>query len=256
VSELRKVSGPPSRIDRHLGQILVILLVAVLVAVVKPWGAAHDGSQAIVAPSPSPTPSPSRATPTGPRKFDIVEFGIREPPPTWEIWSAGNLASFQFAMRVDISTSVVPASSPVASSVVVPVASASDIPEIWPIIEIPPGDQLELIALNRPLGHTIEVVSLTRDDDSGGGETAVRPIPGVSPWPSHFTTIGLGNGDDTSAMSPWPTGTYHLELLIGPARTTRSLEIVVDKTRPSSSPAAPTPDVATPAAATPDADAS
>ncbi len=75
MSELRRVSGPPSRIDRHLGRILVILLVAVLVAVVKPWGAAHDLSQAIVAPSPSPTPSPSPPTPTGPRQYDIVQFG-------------------------------------------------------------------------------------------------------------------------------------------------------------------------------------
>jgi hypothetical protein len=238
VSELRKVSGPPSRIDRNLGRILVIVLAAVLVALVKPWGAARLGSQAIVAPSPSPTLTASPTTQPGPHRYDIVEFGIREPPPTWEIWFAGNLASFQFAMRADLSAPVVPAASPVASSAVAPVASGSAIPVDWPIVEIPPGSQLDLIAVNRPLGYTIEVVSLTRDNDSGAGATAVHPILGVSPWPTHFTTIGLGDGSDTAEMQPWPTGTYHLDLLIGPAGTTRSLEIRVDKTRASPSPAA------------------
>ena len=238
MSELRKVSGPPSRIDRNLGRILVIVLAAVLVALVKPWGAARLAPQAIIAPSPSPTLTPSPTTLPGPHRYDIVDFGIREPPPTWEIWFAGNLASFQFAMRADLSAPVVPASPSVASSTVVPVASASAIPVDWPIVEIPPGSQLDLIAVNRPLGFTIEVVSLTRDNDSGGGATAVHPILGVSPWPTHFTTIGLGNSGDTAEMEPWPTGTYHLDLLIGPAGTTRSLEIRVDKTRASPSPAA------------------
>jgi hypothetical protein len=258
VSELRRVSGPPSRIDRNLGRILVIVLVAVLIAVVKPWGAVHEGSQAILAPrpSPSPSPSPSPTTQLGPRQYDIVTFGIREPPPTWEVWSAGNLASFRFALRVDLSTPIVPGSSPVASNAVAPVGSASDIPVDWPIVEVPSGSQLDLIALNRPLGHTIEVVSLTRDNDSGGGQTVVHPILGVSPWPSHFTTIGLGTGDDTAGMQQWPTGTYHLDLSIGPAGTTRSLEIMVDKTQSSSSPAVPAPDEATPTGSTPSADAS
>ena len=241
MSDLRRVSGPPSRIDRHLGQILVIVLIAVLVAVVKPWNGGHDGSQAIVAPTPSPTLTPSPTTTPGPHGYDIVDFGIREPPPLWEVWFAGNLSSFQFAMRADLSTPVVPGSSPVASSAVVPVAPAAAIPVDWPLVEIPPGSQLDLIAVNRPLGHTIDVVSLTRDDDSGGGETAVHPILGVSPWPTHFTTIGLGNGSESAEMQPWPTGIYHLDLLIGPAGATRSLEIRVDKTRASSSPAAPTP---------------
>jgi hypothetical protein len=174
----------------------------------------------------------------------------------WEIWSAGNLASFRFAMRVDISTPVVPTSSAAGSSADLPLASSSDVPVDWPIIEIPPGDQLDLIAVNRPFGHAIEVVSLTRDDDSGGGVTAVHPILGVSPWPSHFTTVGLANGGDTEGMRPWPTGTYHLDLLIGPAGTIRSLEIIVDKTRASASAVTPTPEVATPAAPAPAKDPS
>ena len=161
----------------------LIVLIGVLVAVVKPWGAAHDGSAAIVAPSrqPDSQPQPDDAVRASPVRHRRVRDP--EPPPSWEIWSAGNLASFKFAMRVDISTPVVPASPPVASSAVVPVASGSDIPVVWPIVEIPPGSQLDLIAVNWPLGHTIEVVGLTRDDDGGGGETALRPILGVSPWP-------------------------------------------------------------------------
>jgi hypothetical protein len=239
VSELRRVSGPPSRFDRNVGRILVIVLAAVLLAVVKPWGPGHTGSPAIVTPTSSPTLSPTPTTRAGPNQYDIVEFGIREPPPTWEIWSAGTFnASFQFAMRADLSRPVASPSPAAASSAAMPAPSASDIPIDWPIVEIPPGSQLDLIAVNRPLGHTIEVVGLTRDNDSGGGGTAVHPILGVSPWPTHFTTIGLGDGADPAGMQPWPTGTYHLDLLIGPAGTTRSLEIRVDKTRASLSPVA------------------
>jgi hypothetical protein len=120
----------------------------------------------------------------------------------------------------------------------VPAASGSDVPDVWPVVEIPPGSQLDLIAVNRPLGHTIEVVSLTRDDDSGSGVTAMHPVLGASPWASHFTTIGLGRGGGSTEMQPWPTGAYHLELLIGPDRITRTLRILVDRTRASSSPTA------------------
>ena len=258
MSELRKVGGPPSRLDRHLGQILVIVLLAALIAVVKPWGATQSGSQAIVAPGPSPSPTVSLnpTKPPGPRQYDIVDFGIREPPPEWEIWSAGTFASFQFAMRADISTGDAPSSSPTASNAAVPAASASDIPVVWPVVEIPPGSQLVLIALNRPLGHTIEVDGLTRDAQGGGGATVLHAVLGVSPWPSHFTTIGLGDSGDPTAMQPWPTGTYHLALTIGPDGASRSLEIVVEKTRPSAAPPGPTPTVATPATAMPAADPS
>ena len=234
----------------------MIVLVAVLFAVVKPWGAVHDGSSAVVAPSPSPSPtlSPSPTTRSGPNQYDIVAFGIREPPPTWEIWSAGTFnASFQFAMRADLSRPLA-SPSPAASSEALPAPSAADIPADWPIVEIPPGSQLDLIAVNRPLGHTIEVVSLTRENDSGGGESAVHPILGVSPWPTHFTTIGLGTGSDSAGMQPWPTGTYHLDLVIGPAGITRSLEIRVDKTRASSVSSAP--DASPPAASAPAANPS
>lgn len=246
MSELRRVTGPPSGIDRHLGPILVIVLIAVIVAVVKPWGSAQTGSVAVIPPSPGPTQNPSAAQsrPAGPREYHIVDFGVREPPPTWEIWSAGSLSSFGFAMRVDVSPSVVPLTSPAATpeaaGSIAPVTAAMDIPAVWPTIEIPPGNQLDLIALNRPLGHTIAVVGFTRDVE-GGGVTALPPILGVSPWPSHFTEIGLGDGDATDGMQHWPPGTYHLELAIGPGTDTRSLEVIVDKTRPAASPSAPAP---------------
>jgi hypothetical protein len=113
-----------------------------------------------------------------------------------------------------------------------------------------------LIAINRPLGHTIEDDGLTRDDQGGGGATALHPILGTSPWPSHFTTIGLGDGGGSTEMQPWPTGTYHLALSIGPGRATRSLEVIVEKTRASPAPPGTTPAPASPDEATPAADPS
>ena len=52
-------------------------------------------------------PDPDRGSdPAGHRPgrdvFDFLSFGTNEPPPGWEIWPAGNLASFHFAMRIDL----------------------------------------------------------------------------------------------------------------------------------------------------------
>ena len=101
MTDLRKVSGPSSRLDRHAGRIVAVIVTAVLLAILKPWGSGI-GPTALAPPVASPTASPTAAPSAGPYLFDFLAFGTNEPPPGWEIWPAGNLASFQFAMRVDL----------------------------------------------------------------------------------------------------------------------------------------------------------
>ena len=104
MTELRRVSGPPSRFDRHLGRSSRSSSSAVLIAIVKPWGGRRRHRSPSRQPDrrrrpPSPTPSPSVAATA---VYDFLTFGTNEPPPRWEIWPAGNLASFPFAMRIDL----------------------------------------------------------------------------------------------------------------------------------------------------------
>ena len=256
MSDLRRVSGPPSRIDRHLGQILVIVLIAVLVAVIKPWNAAHDGSQAIVAPTPSPTLTPSPTTPPGPHRYDIVEFGIREPPPTWEIWFAGNLASFQFAMRADLSTPVV--ARLVAGRVERGRARGFRLRHPGrladrrdPAREPARLDRRQSAARaydrgRQPHPRQRRAVAARPPCIRSSASRRGRPISRRS-----VSGMAANRGDAAVADRHVPSRS-----LIGPAGTTRSLEIRVDKTRASSSPAAAAPDAATPAAPAPAADPS
>jgi hypothetical protein len=271
MAELHKVGGPPSRMDRNLGRIIVIVIAGVLVAIVKPWGGAIE-PLAVVTPTatPSPSPQPTAAF----RRYDLLDFGVREPPPMWEVWSAGTLSSYSFALRIALAPDGLatpsPAAGPASSPSETATPSASDgapapgtddvIPPTWPVVRIPTGSHLELIAINRPLGHTIDVAKLVQVA-ADGSETAFQAVTATSPWPSHVTVVGLSADDGTDAMRPWPPGRYRLDLRIGPDSTVRSLEIVVDALptevapgaapRSDVSPAATTGSTATPGAATP-----
>ena len=260
MTELRKVSGPSSPLDRHAGRIVAVVVIAVVIAIVKPWGAA-------VRPAPSSRPQASRParSPTSvaivrPRLYDFLSFGTNQPPPRWEMWPAGNLASFSFAMRVDLEPPATPSPGssgnprvqPTPAATPIPVGSSGGspsggpIPDAWPTIRIPVGSNLDLVGINSPLGYTVDVVSAQRIGDDGS-TTPVRAILGTSPWPDHFTIIGYAPEDGPDAMQPWPTGTYRLELAIDPGAVIRDIDIVIEgAASPSASPAS-TPDAPSPA---------
>ena len=58
MTELRKVSGPGSGFDRHVGRIIAVVVAAILIAIVKPWGS-PAAPAAVVPPPPPPTASPT-----------------------------------------------------------------------------------------------------------------------------------------------------------------------------------------------------
>lgn len=262
MAELQRVGGPPSRFDRNLGRILAVAVVAVLIAIAKPWGGVGE-QMAIATLEPAPSPSPTPSASSAPRTYDLADYGILEPPPIWEVWSAGTLASYSFALRIDLAPATPGApngSAAPAASGASPASDASSavgggsvqpspgeggdqpIPTVWPVVRIPPGSHLELIAINRPLGRSVDVTRLVRVADDGS-ETDVEAAPTGSPWPSHVTVVGLAAGDGSGQMRPWPAGRYRMELRIGPEGVMRTLEIVVDtlpaEATPSATPAAP-----------------
>jgi hypothetical protein len=247
MTELRKVTGPPSPVERHAGRIVAIVVIALLIAIVKPWGGSPDHQIPVAAASPSPTPIPTTRPTPRPRLYDFLSFGTNQPPPGWEMWPAGNLASFSFAMRVDLrppdAVAASPEGSPSASSSAtgIPVASSDEglgtVPATWPTIRIPVGSNLDLIGLNYPRGFSVRVVSL-HQVDAAKGSTAVRAIIGTSPWPDHFTIVGFAPSNGPDAMEPWQPGTYRLDLTFDPGAVSRSVEVVIEGPAPSSSSAA------------------
>lgn len=249
MSELRKVTGPSSPVYKQVGMIVGVVVVAMFIAIAKPWGSGTSSDVGSVVPVPSRSASPSPTVSPAPLQYDLRAFGIREPTPVWEIWSAGSLASYSFAMRIDLAAHATPLPVPsgggaspsgiAASAMPVgpPGALDDSVPGDWPTVPIAAGNTLELIGINRPLGFSVIVVDLVRVADDGT-ETSMHAIIGSSPWPDHFAVVGIGTDAKPGTMQPWPAGHFRLVLRIDPGAIDRSVDIVVEPTpqaAPSSS---------------------
>jgi hypothetical protein len=236
MTDLRRVSGPSSRADRHVGQIIAVVVIAIVIAVLKPWGTnLRSGPISTAIASPTALPSAAPLASSAPRAYDFLTFGTNEPPPAWELWPAGSLASFSFAMRIDMTTptSDEPSEAPTASPIAIGSAGGPSIPPSWPTIRIPLGSSLELIGLNRPLGYTLDVTGLARIDDDGS-ETPIAFVLGRPPWPTHFMAVGYA-ASDGAGMDPWPPGHYRLDVVIDPGGVARSIEIIIEGPPPAPS---------------------
>jgi len=241
VAELRQVSGPPSRTERNVWKFVALVLAAILLAVLKPWGSGSQPASigAAATSVASATPGEPSAAIRRSSLSDFLTFGTNEPPPGWELWPAGNLASFYFAMRIDMAPipAAVPSGSPSAtrpSPSVVPSDGATSIPVAWPTIHIPAGSTLDLVGINHPIGEEVVLSGLERVDGTAG--QPVHAVLAISPWPDHFTIIAVAS-DASDTLGPWPPGHYRLDLRIGPAGLARSGEIIVEPPPvPSASP--------------------
>jgi hypothetical protein len=247
VAELRPVAGPSSPVLRHVRRLIIVLVLGLLVAIAKPWGTGIGPSTAsaplpTVAPTPATTSTPAPVAGT----YDFLAFGTNEPPPGWELWPAGRLASFTYAMRIDMAVVILPTAgpsaigqaaspSPTPSPTAIGNPSAAGVPVSWPTIRVPSGNILDLIGINCPRGYTVHVTGLTRIEPDGSF-TAVRALLGTSPWPDHFTTVGYAPDPTQDAMTPWPAGHFRLELTIDPGAVDRTLDIVIESPAPDASP--------------------
>ena len=227
MNDLKPVSRPSFLLDGRGGRVVALIGLALVFAVLKPWGSAgtaSPGPSAALAPtsspssSPSPSPDPRDADS---RRYDPLIFGDHELQPGWGLWPAGYMVSFGFAMHVE------PSSPPGGG----PSSAPRPLPEpgspTWPAaIEIPFGNHLLLIGVNTPLGYSVEKIHLTRYLPDGRNEDVpiVRP---PSPWPSHFTVIGVDGGYGVTRTTLWAPGRYRLDLVIGPDKAARSIEIRV-----------------------------
>jgi hypothetical protein len=251
MTETRRVPGPSSPLSGNEGRLIAVIVVAVLVAIVKPWDVAT--APAAQASRPTSTISVTAApTPTEePVAFDFRSFQGFEPPPAWELWPAGNLVSSGFAMRIDTEPAEpgpsghpaaspspgAPGSPPPGSSPAPPTPRIA--PSSWPQrMVITSGSRLYLLGLNRPLETTVRIVDLVRYGDDGS-TTPMSVVLLPSPWPDHFTILAMGSGDGTDRQIAWPPGRYRLDTVIDPGGIERSIEILIDA--PTEASPAPSP---------------
>src|SRR4249920_1107302 len=161
MSQLKPVSRPSFPMEGRGGLIVGIILVAVLLAILKPWGPEggqngldRTGAAASPTSSPSPTPGPTpNPLDAISRKYDPLIFGDKELQIDWGLWPAGYLTSLGFAMRAEPTTQpdAVGASQPPSS----PSSSAADAP-IWPnVINITFGNHLLVMGIATPADHTV-----------------------------------------------------------------------------------------------------
>ena len=213
MAELQPVPKVPSPVDGHEGVVAVLLGIALLLVVVKPWGSTADRLEPTASPFPSHTAAPSSAGARSVLETDL--FGPFEPTPEWSIWPAGYFVSVMYVARA-------PRTEPLAS----PAPSATALPGAdWPAtIEVGEQDHLLWLGIDTPRGFKLETATLRRANDDGSGAIVeTRLIP--SPWPSHFSVVALARGTADTALAVWPAGEYRLQLVASPGDIRRTIQI-------------------------------
>jgi hypothetical protein len=229
VNDLQRVRARPGIVERHIGSVAAVILVALAAAIVKPWGTGA-GPRLALAPSPTApaTAGPSRALSHAADRgfsdlvYDPAIFGSREPPPTWDLRPAALLVTFGFVFDVTETHQASP--TPTESVTPNPDGGPS-----WPArVEVPRGYHVFLFGIDMPRGYRLQTATLVRLWLSGPeGPRFVTTRRLASPWPDHFAVLGMPSTVDPGRLVVWPDGEYRLDLAFEPGGIERSLEIVL-----------------------------
>jgi hypothetical protein len=246
MNDLTPVKGPASPLEGRSAKVIAVIVIGILVAVVKPWGTTTPAPLARATAAPTAvavTPRPGSPTPFDAfANYDHELFGIYEPEPRWELWPAGYLVSFGYAIRigsVGAEASQPPAQPAASASPARPVASpvktakpGTEEPN-WPAtITIADGNHLGLIGVNTPLGYRVASAAIVRMT-TDGSERPLDVVVVESQWPSHFTVFGLADDTGREVIENWPAGQYRLDLDFEPGAISRSIAIVVADSSPA-----------------------
>jgi hypothetical protein len=234
MGDLQPVRPPSTLLSGHGVLIGGLVVVALLLAMLKPWGSADTG-QAVeptptATPSPSPTPVPAAENGYSDLEYDPTIFGDTEPPAVWGLWPTGYLVTFGFVSQIPDDPIGSPAASPGDSGVVsssAPTRTATlDGGPTWPArFDVPNGSHLLLVGVDMPRGINVSSASLQRVDPDGG--LSVVPVERFPPpWP-HFAVVGLPLRPGDRHLQVWPAGRYRLELAFDPGGIRRSMDIVI-----------------------------
>lgn len=213
MAKVQQVPKAPSPFHGRGGTVAALVGIALLVAIVKPWGSATD--RAGPSPSPSAPPSAAPALSVGRDPAGVDFFGPFEPTPEWSIWPAGYFVSVMYVARA-------PDGAPRASR---DPTATSEPGRDWPArIDVGAQDHLLWLGIDTPRGRTLDSAVLRRVERDGTDRlVATRLIP--SPWPTHFSVLALAGGTAESALAVWPAGDYDLELAVSPGDVRRTIKI-------------------------------
>jgi hypothetical protein len=230
MGDLQPVRPPSALLSGHGVLIGGLVVVALLLAMLKPWGtgdAPTTIAEATATPTPSPTPTAPPQNGYSDLEYDPTIFGDTEPPAVWGLWPTGYLVTFGFVSQIpDDPTGSSPPSSASASSSPTPRATADGGPT-WPArFDVPNGSHLLLVGIDMPRGFTVESARLQQVAADGSlVSVAVERFP--SPWPAHFAVVGLPLRAGDRHLEVWPPGEYRLSLTFVPGGIRRSMEIVI-----------------------------
>jgi hypothetical protein len=216
MATLQPVPKVPSPVAGREGAVAVLLGIALLAVIVKPWGSMTDRAEATASPFPSHTAEPSTSADKD-SDLQVALFGPFEPTPEWSIWPAGYFVSVMYVARA-------PRTEPRSS--LAPPATAPPGAE-WPArIEVGEQDHLLWLGIDTPRGFKLETATLRRANADGTGTIVdTRLIP--SPWPSHFSVVALPRGTTDTTLTVWPAGDYRLQLVVSPGDVRRTIEISI-----------------------------
>jgi hypothetical protein len=209
--------------------------IALVIAIIKPWGPGTD--EPMTSRFASPTVSASATGPADGRTSELRAelFGPFEPTPEWSIWPAGYFMSVMYVARAPHIGAVASAGPPDDSnrspSPGIPAPSPSSPPGAdWPAtIEVGPDDHLLWLGINTPRGWSLDRAVLRRTGSDGSSRVvATRRI--ATPWPDHFSALALALASEDGRLAVWPAGDYRLELSASPGDVERTLEIRIRTT--------------------------
>jgi hypothetical protein len=262
MDDLTPVKGPASPLEGRSAKVIAVIVIGILVAIIKPWGTTAPAPLARATAAPTAvavTPRPGSPTPFDAfANYDHELFGIYEPEPRWELWPAGYLVSFGYAIRIGSTgadTSQPPGPPDASASPERPVASpvktakpGTEEPN-WPAtITIAEGNHLGLIGVNTPLGYRLTSITIVRMKPNGS-EQPLDVVTPESQWPSHFTVIGLADDTGREVIENWPAGQYRVDLDFEPGAISRSIAIVVSDSSPADGAASSAPSARAPSPA-------
>jgi hypothetical protein len=229
----QRVPNPPSRLAGHGGTLVGVVVIAIVAAIVKPWGIGSESPTSSTDPFASPSPSSSTSRRAPGHVFDPGVYGPFEPSPEWSIWPAGYFVSVKFVTRargVDASPDppTADANRPdaprVSPSIDVDPSDAEG--PNWPAtVDIQPGEHLLWLGINTPRGWSVRDVALRRVAPGRPTTVMTRRLP--SRWDDHFTIVGIPTAESAETLSTWPTGDYLLELVVDPGAIKRTIVVTV-----------------------------
>ena len=213
MDDLTPVKGPPTPFEGRSAKVLAVVLVALLVAIIKPWG---DGSATVAPPvvgsaSASANDGPGRGGGESDPLRPVGELRSRDLRDLRTRASLGTLAgrlSRLVRLRLPHREHGCrdpepgrPAAPPPGASGAPPQPSPTRVPPapsgtagaptdggpVWPAtIRITDGNHLSLVGVNTPLGYRVTGIGIFRTTD--GADEALDVITPASDWPSHFTS--------------------------------------------------------------------